>query len=249
MIYSLPIDSSLIKGIQEDDIIDMSDLRFPPEITNKQRAALLFIRNTGIKTNFVFYDCTFDEKEKFLLLYLTGKRIDVNMDILASTWVKILVYNKLDTNTKSILTDKEISLFCKQHKEIINEIYRFLVSIPLCAIDVFNRGRIKNNEETIDLGIEYEKTDYYRINPFTFIKIFDYNEIIILSQMLEGYITPVFYTNYFESCRDEHYPGFINDLMDKFPYLSLLNVIYNENPLVPELFVDGLKDLLNINNE
>lgn len=244
MKYILPIESNKIKTVSMEDSIDMSVLNFPENIFNKEKAALLFLRNTGIKTNFDFTDCTYEQKETYLMLFMTGRRVDVAMPILASTWVRILIHNKFESTIESILTEEEISKFYEDHKDLINEIHRFLISIPLCAIDVFNNGRTKSNKEPINPGAVWMKTDYDEMNPFTLIQIFDFYDTIILAQNLEGSYEPIFYTNYFESCHDEHYPGFIKDLMNKFPYLSLLNVLYNDNEDVINKFTDGLKEIL-----
>lgn len=243
MIYTLPIESSLIRDITENDIIDMTNLNFT-SASNPQRMALLFIRNTGVYAKFMFDNCSFIEKESYLLLYLTGKRINVNIAILATTWVNILVHNKLETKLPSILSYEEIEIFIEKHHDVIDEFYRFLVSIPLCSMNFY---RDKDNNPKIDIS-EFEKSDFTGFNAFTLIKIFNYKEMVILPQLIEG-IKPIFYSKYFESKSDRTnniYPGFINDLMNKFPYSELLNILMSNNQNMVNGFICGFENILNI---
>lgn len=92
MIYNIPLKDIPIKDVHNDDIIDMSSFIFDDTISDKKRAAMLYIRNTGLNAKFLFDNCSYLDKEDFLILYLTGHRLNVDIPILTSTWVKILVY-------------------------------------------------------------------------------------------------------------------------------------------------------------
>ena len=238
MIYNIPLKDIPIKDVHNDDIIDMSSFIFDDTISDKKRAAMLYIRNTGLNAKFLFDNCSYLDKEDFLILYLTGHRLNVDIPILTSTWVKILVYNKFNTDLPSILKNTEIKIFYEAHMDLINEIYRFLISVPICSINLYDTsvGLLKKN-------IEISECDIF--NSFTFMKLFDFDEIITLSCTIEGF-DPVFYRNYFDpmyECR----PGLINDLVNKFPYSALLNILLCNNPEIIEKFIEAVKDELNIN--
>lgn len=244
MLYTLPIDSNYIKEVKESDVIDMSALNFPIDVENPQRVALLFLRNTGIKANFKFDGCTYAEKERYLLLFMTGKRFNVKIPALASTWARIMLDDSGYENLESILTHDEIVAFRNKNNDLIKEFRRFLTSIPLCAIDVYLDV---NKETNIDLS-DFEVSMYDGFNHFAIVQILDYNEIILLSQSIEG-IEPVFYRKYFDSNSCDVCPGFVGDLVNRFPHFQLIKIVMNNDPQLTSIFIDGLNDLLNKHTE
>lgn len=236
MNYSLPIENNSIKNVSINDIVDMSDLKFPEVVTDPERIALLFIRNTGIKANFTFARCTYEEKAKYLMLFMTGNRINVTMPKLSSTWARILLHGKIESSLMSILSVNDIIRFRDDHKDLIDELYQFMVSIPLCSIDVY--ASVKGNSE-IDIPSEFKISTYDGFNQFGLVQLFDYREMIMLSLSMPE-IKPVFYQNYFQSKLCKNYPGFVGDLVNKFPYFQLLNIVTNDNEELRNTFANGL---------
>lgn len=234
MKYTLPIDPDEIKAVRENDVIDMASLNFPATVTDPQRVALMYIRNIGVKAAFSFERCSYEEKENYLLLFMTTKRMSVNIPILASTWAYILL-NDSESKLQSILTFDEAELFRKTHSELVQELYTFLVSIPLCAMDIYATTR---HEERIDMR-DFKVSSYVGFNHFALIQLLDYNEIILLSQTIEG-TEPLFYTNYFASNKCDVYPGFVGDMINRFPHLQLINIIMNNDPKLTSMFIDGV---------
>lgn len=237
-IYSLPIEKL---PINEDDIIDMSKLNFPVDKCKQLKTSFLYLRNTGIKAKYEFDGCSYKEKEEFLMLYMKNNRLTVNMPMLTTTWVRILVHGKINSELDSILTEDEIDKFYNDHNDYINEIYQFLISIPLCSMNLYRDEGSTKSKINMD---EFPSTNYFEIDPYVIIYLINYKEIIILSQAIEG-SDPLFYIRYFDTTW-ECYPGFIKQLVDTFPYSSLLNVILSKNGNVINAFVDGLRNLLHI---
>lgn len=243
MIYSLPIDFSKLP-LEEDDIIDMSMPNFPVDDNNQNKAALLFIRNTGIKSKFDFSKCNFESKSEFLNLYLKGTMMNINVPELTETWISILTCGYFDINIKSILTDDEIIKFKENNKSFIFELHRFLISIPLCAMSLLNM-KTGNFDIKLDMR-DFEKSDFKEFNYHAFSHLFDYKEIIMLSQVIEN-ITPVFYEYYFDF-NNQDLSSFINKLINKYPYLSILNIMTNGDE-IKNMFISGISDMLNPNKE
>lgn len=235
MVYGLPIQKL---PISPDDSIDMSRLLFPVETSKQNKSALLYIRNTGLKANFIFDQCSYNDKEEFLLLYLENNRLNIEIPILVTTWINILTYEKFNVELESILNEDEIKMFHENNKEFIDEIYKFLVSIPLCSMKLYDQFSGSN----IDIS-EFKISKYNGFNGYTLIQLFDYKEIIVLSQSFSG-IRPEYYEKYF-NIDDEPYPDFVNRLVNKFPHLSLLNVLMNENPELIHSFISGIENMLN----
>ena len=80
MVYGLPIQKL---PISPDDSIDMSRLLFPVETSKQNKSALLYIRNTGLKANFTFDQCSYNDKEEFLLLYLENNTLLTSFTLLS----------------------------------------------------------------------------------------------------------------------------------------------------------------------
>lgn len=248
MLYYIPIDPKKIKDITPEDSIDMHSFRFGSltgieylTIIDPQLTALMFLRNTGIKAKLIFDDCTYEEKEAYLIAFMLTKRMSVTTPELSSTWAHILTD---DTKLISILTEDEVCLFKERNNDLISELYRFMVSIPLCAMDIYS---VTRHEDRIDMN-EFPVSNYNQFNHFALVQLFDYRQMIIASQSIEG-IEPVFYQNYFRSNQCDVYPGFIGDLINKFPHLQLINIIMNNDPELTDSFVNGVINMFQTNHE
>ncbi len=239
MIYELPIAAEDIKEIKETDTIDMHSLKFPDAV-DPIITALLFLRNTGIRAKLLFDECTYEEKEGYLIHFMITKRMSATIPELASTWAYILVnmeeHSVYGDNIYSILSFDETKKFRERNKSLIDELNRFLISIPLCSIDIYAVTR--SETKRIDMN-EFEVSSYYGFNHFALIQLLEYPAVILLSQSITG-IEPVFYQNYFKSNQCDVYPGFVGDLVNKFPHLQLMNIIMNNNQDLTDSFVDAI---------
>ena len=118
-LISIPNDMS--KFNIDDVEIDMNNLKFDAPKEKIKYYAFIFLRNIGSKFNLNFDNCSFEDKEEYLKLFLSSN-IDVYIPLLSSTWIEILT-SEIDNKMylKSILTRDEIDLFIERNKEFINK--------------------------------------------------------------------------------------------------------------------------------
>lgn len=230
--YTLPIELGEFKSINNDAVVDMSVLNFPTSPKIQKRSSLIFIRNTNLKAHFNFNNCSYEDKEEFLLIYMKGN-IDVEIPEILTTWIKILGKPYVNTEIHSFMTDDEIDRFCASNSEFVFEMRRLSISIPLCSIDYYNRrkGNIYENNMPV--------TKYNGIYMINYIRLLDYDEFIWLIQYIND-IEPVFYDFYFNQ-----YNPFFDKIIKKFPYLNMINVMLSNNPDVTDNLTDALSKFLN----
>ena len=135
---SLPFDID-IDHIGEEVTVDMSSLNFDVPAEQQKKASFIYLRNVGVKLELDFSKCSYEDKRDFLLLYLQ-EDIDVDADILSTTWIDILLAKDGGGEAlPSILTLAEIQTFMQENKDFISEIYRLINSLPifsmLCSSD------------------------------------------------------------------------------------------------------------------
>lgn len=233
----LPIDD--MESIDNDFIIDMSELKFPVSSDAQVRASLLYLRNTGISpSGYDFSLCSYESKSEFLMLIIKNMRYNVNIGPLITTWIKIISTGVIDVHLDSILSDEEINKFRIENRLFIDELCKFLISVPLCAMNLYNSSG--NNNINLD---EFKHNDFNDFNPYTIMKLLEYDECVTVSRLIDG-IIPEYYDLYFNT-NNECIPGFINSIINKFPYLSLLNIIMNDSTDVVEKFINGISEFLN----
>ena len=233
-----------INEVCETTEIDMNNLNFPCDKSEQVNAAMLFIRNLDIHAKFIFDNCIYEFKEEYLVRYMTRKNFDIDIEILTSTWINILAYEYGGTNQPSILTKDELSRFVENNDGIIFEMKRLLVSIPLVAMDFFRESLIKDHRDgNIDLSefdvSSYEPNDTTLINTGSFVRMFDYEELVVIQQAIQG-IEPMWFINYFQKENNRFYGQFIS----KFPYLDMLNMFIPENEGIQNEFIEQLKNFL-----
>lgn len=227
--YSLPVDLDSIGKNQDEYLIDMSDLNFDMDANYQKRAAFVFLRNTGLKANLDFSRCSYEDKEEYLMLFLQCG-VEVQSDILASTWMEILsAKDGGDHYLPTILSADEIKRFCEDHREYINELYQFINSLPIHAMMVSGLDKITFNTD------EFEKTDYSDISLVNFVKLIDFDSFILL---IDNSTPQKMYTKLFVP--NEYY---INQITNKLPYLSLIRVIY-QGEGAQDAAIESIKSLL-----
>lgn len=208
--YSLPFDFNNIDS-ENKFIVDMSQLNFAVDSDQQKKSSFIFLRNADIRAELDFSACSFDDKESFLLLYLT-ENIEIHAPILSSTWIEILsAKDGGGIFLPSILNSEERKLFCERNKEFIDEIYQFINSLPIYALFVNANGHKLCDLDSI------QKTDYNKIKMANFYKLADYPEFNLL---LDTSTEPLFYNKIF--IRNEYY---IATMMGSMPYLNLISAM------------------------
>ena len=204
--YSLPYPSDKLEYIQKNGAtVDMSALNFPGIPKEKQiRVALVYLRNTDFNNIILdFSGCSYEEKSKYLLLYLTDN-IECKNVLLAQSWSKILNYcTGLNTEVPCILSDVEIETFINENLQVLKEALELLISLP-----VFLIKRYKNKEnKTLNLdslektsekpigvnlihllnipGISLIYTKEYELSPKNYTEIFTIDNEALFNKLLE----------------------------------------------------------------
>lgn len=236
--YSLPIDLNVIDSInKEEAVIDMSDLKFPCDESKQVRSSFIFIRNTDLDMNFDFEKCSYEMKEEYLLFYFKGN-INVNIPVLSTTWLEILFHEYTGGITlQSILNNEEIEKFINRNGNYVNEIHRFIVSIPISAINFYLGYNMVESDISMD---EFPQSDFDELNLDNFIHLVDYSDFMLLITPRPG-IEPTFYTKYFNRGENDPYKQI---LISKLPFLNMINMMINPKESVNDTFVNKTDELL-----
>lgn len=215
--YTLPFDVTTYNPSEEGILIDMSKLSFDVSEEQQKRSSFIFLRNAGIEVDLDFSNCSYEDKEQFLLLYLT-EDIDVNADILSTTWIEILsAKDGGGIILPSILTSDEIDRFLKNNKEFVAEIYQLINSLPVYSLYCSQHNGV---EFTTD---EFKRSDSHLIKITNFSKLSKYDAFILL---IDGATEPLFYEKLF--IKGEYY---ISYMMNRMPFLNLLSALF----MTPEM--------------
>lgn len=217
----LPYDINQMTDISEHGaIIDMSNLNYPN--INKEdniRVTYIYLRNTGYSNiDLDFSNTEYSFKEQFLLYYLKGD-IEYIFEECTNTWIKIIgFYNQQDFPIESILTNEEIENFIKNNKDYLEEINRFIISLPLYPISRLDF----NKDEKLDFN-EIETVEDKLFNN-SICDIIRNQYFMFIYDTLEN-DTPVFYKSIFTEDNNELF-----DTILKFtPFSVLLYGMGQEN--------------------
>jgi hypothetical protein len=204
----------------EDEFsIDMSDLKFDCPDNKKKFYAFIFIRNTGIKDNLNFENCSFEDKEEYLMMFLTYN-IEVKCSLLASTWIEILSFGTTELCLPSILSKVEIEKFINRNREFVDNVHRFINSLPIYSIYTFNNSTNSN----MDIS-EFKSTDNDDIKLANFYQLTEIDSFILLLTHAPLYEhRPVFYTRIFSN-RENSYE-FVR-IMKNLPFINILNAMFS----------------------
>lgn len=173
----LPYNMDNMNYIKENGaIVDMSNINFPGiDKKNNAKTSFIFLRNTGFNVILDYSSCTYEEKENFIISYIT-ETIKCDRPELVSTYTKIL--NKLvgiHVDIECILSDEEIDKFIKNNNEFIVELIRFVKSLPLFALKCFALNDMiysLDDFETTDAE-PFSDNIYSIINNDTILSFFD----------------------------------------------------------------------------
>lgn len=255
--YTIPLESNDLKNILDniDELhdkveIDIHDAKLPiADMKMKSKAIFTYLRNTNIFSHQIkinFDNCTFEEKEAFLLLFMQAKyRIDLLT--LKHTWIKILKkYDKCDFEDYSILTDEEIDKFIENNKDYISNLYQFIISIPIGSINLFNE-RFKNGMNAnleIDVN-ELEHSSFCDINIYSIIAMMYEESFIYLITENKLGVKPLFYDEYFKV--EDNW--FLQKCIDLLPYFKLLEYMFvGEHSEHLEVLKENIDEFLNTEN-
>lgn len=216
-LITIPCD---IQKINPDDKIDMSVLNINVDQDQKKRYAFIYLRNVGIKNELSFDKCSYNDKEEFLKGFLS-MNINIDIPILASTWISVLMYNagllNPDVNMYSILSMDEIKLFNETNIDFINKVRRLINSLTLYAVVKYNSGiqicDTSNIEYTDDTEIKLTNLYQLAMYPaFTFIT----------EPMPPKERSLVYYTKLFDDVECSYSMMKLRKLIPMFELLSML---------------------------
>ena len=209
--------SNFIDKVKVEMAYDMSDFDHyydaPKEKIKYYK--FIFLRNIGSKFDLIFDNCSFEDKEEYLKLFLTSN-IDVYIPQLSSTWMEILT-SEIDDHIylDSILTRDEINLFIERNKEFINKIRRLINSLPFYAISRYgNRSEIPGmNEIDIIDDNEIKVMNLYQLTEYdSFVLLFN-TEDEVIPERKPGYYT------LFSDKDNEHN---MSRIMDNLPFFNVI---------------------------
>lgn len=242
--YSLPLDIQSMKDINSDtDRIDMSDIHFKGDSKKQKRSAFLFIRNTNLSAQLDFSNCSYEDKEEYLMLFMS-ENIEVRCDILASTWMEILMRNHSDDVSiilPCMLTHDEIGQFIKTNKDFIGEVMNLIYSLPVYAIQVY-WYMSKDNTGAFDTS-KFPKSDYNGICAGNFCQLIKFDDFMMIITPPEDFV-PTYYSKYF-NLRDNLTMATI---LEDLPYLNLINIMVGPKEGHVK-FADGIREMLTVGGE
>lgn len=242
--YSLPLDIQSMKAINnEQDSIDMADLHFKGDTIKQKRSAFLFIRNTNLSATLDFSNCSYEDKEEYLMMFMGGD-IEVKCGILASTWMEILMHNHSDDVPiilPCILSRDEIGQFIRSNKDFIGEIMNFIYSLPVYAIQVY-WYMSKDNTGAFDTS-EFPKSDYDGICAGNFCQLIQFDDFMMIITP-PGDFVPTYYSKYF-NLRDNLTMATI---LEDLPYLNLINIMVGPKEGHAK-FAEGITEMLTVGGE
>lgn len=216
-LIKIPTDIEKIYG-DEDLEIDMGNLEFSVDKNKQKMAAFLFIRNIGIKKRLNFDNCSYKDIESYLLIFLT-KNIEIKCELLATTWLEILLYNENEElSLPSLLSKEEIKQFNEDHKYFIDSCRQFINSLPIYAIWSY----CPTEEDRIDMS-QFETTEFDLLKLTNFNQLLEYTHFLLLLEAdpIESH-KPAFFTNIFN--KENEYE--LSVLMNNLPYLNMIMTMF-----------------------
>lgn len=209
-----------INSIKEDDIIDMSKLNFEASESQKKRYAFIYLRNVGFKNQLSFDQCSYNDKEEYLKTFLSAN-VNIEIEILASTWIEILIYNAgLNIENlifPSILSLDEIKLFSRDNINFINKVRRLINSLTLYAVVQFN-----SHDQMFDTStIEY--TDDTEIKLTNLYQLAKYSAFTLITEpMPPAERSLIYYKQLFDNGENAYSLDRLTKLIPMFELLSIL---------------------------
>lgn len=152
---TIPIPEELLFGETDslqNCILDISKIDFFDEELNKDLISnsLRYIRNMNLDVKYDFSSLSYEDKERWILEYINANLFDLNIKELNETVINLLS-SELISDITSILSQEEIDKFKIDHKDLLDSIIQFLVSL-----DVILEYAIENagNEQITEIEPE-----------------------------------------------------------------------------------------------
>ena len=195
---------------------DIHSFKFNDGTKAGMRKSLIFIRNTGMKDDFSFENCSYEEKAAWLLMYLQGD-IDAQITPLRDTWIDIL-FGQGCHNERSIISGDDINRFIDENREYVSHVRQFINSLPLYAIFAYHRP----NQEPMSMD-QFEISDFHQINLINVGYLADHpGFIILLDNNPPDDQKPVFFKKIWT---DEQNLYDLSAIMAKMPYINLISLM------------------------
>ena len=254
-LYSIPLQPDQLINILDnleiykDTIaINMHEINFQINSINKRIiAAFTYLRNTNLISNDIKLDfdkCTYDEKEIYLLTFLQNK-MQFMSPVLKHTWLKILYsFNTMEnTEIESILDNDEIKKFIENNIDYVKNVFKFLISLPIAAINYFNTEYKQFLNCNLDINInDITHNESDDINFDNLIGIIYDEQFIYLITENHTNIAPEYYSKYFYT--ENNYR--IQSIIDRLPYFQLMKLMFvGDNRDQLNSFNTNLESLLN----
>lgn len=182
---------------EEGAIVDMSSPDFPGISEEKQiYTSLIFLRNTDFEVSLDFSNCTYREKARYLLTYMKDG-IKCKHKEFSDAWIEILLYaSEISFESQSFMSHEEIDRFISDNRDYINEILKFIASIPLYAMNRFSLNGVAYNTD------DFTKTDNTDISN-NIIHLFTYSAFMDIFECTSQKYEPVFYEKIFTMDNNE----------------------------------------------
>lgn len=219
--HTLPFTISELESLRELESIevDMSKPNFPENL-DPIKTSFIYMRNIGfnnLKPD--FSGLSKEDKFKYLEEY-----ISTNIDIsdycvpLIYTWASICT-GYYEENDLNILSKQETEEFIETHKDLINHMRQFIMSLPVYAMSRFKH----ENMYTLD-DIPHSDFDGFGPNLYTVLKYMDLiyliTSLIVSNQATLGGKVPVFYDKYFTVENNQ-----LMEVIETTPMMAALNAL------------------------
>lgn len=237
MITGLPYDINDMNTIRNKGAIaDMNNINFPNIPEDKQiNVAYIFLRNTDYPVTYDFSKCSFEKKSKFLNEYITTS-VGYKLDELIQTWMAACCFSLgIVLEDTGIFNKDELKEFVECNLEIIGEIIKFLISLPVYAL-----YRFEVNGKKMDIS-DIPTTDVSIFNEN--IYLFLYHPAINIIITSDTIFEPTFYTHYFTNENNKLF-----DSLQGLPYMPILYGLSEKKPEEWKEFLNVYSDICGTGN-
>lgn len=201
-------------NITSEDIINMNELNFNVPEEKKKITAFLYLRNCGIKNALDFSQCSYEDKEEFLLLFMK-QEFNLYNRYFYNTWAGILgdFYPE-----DCILSQEEMSNFVIKNSEYIHMIKVFINSLILFK-------SIRADKDFFNIGMKVDNikhTDFQEISIYGLYSILENHQYLFM--ILIDQTEVMIFDNLFN---DNNSYSLINLINGFTPYNEILSDLLN----------------------
>lgn len=234
-IVTLPLPSEILYAdntneceLLKDYQIDISSINYDDPEMNKEKVdySLIYLRNIDLPIPCDFSKLSYEEKEEWILKYINADLFDLFVRELAETILNVLSDQPIN-GIQSILSEEEILKFQQDHKELIDNIRQFIVSLEVLLKYALLKTVNNEEPEISDYPTIEEKPLFFE----TVHQLIKYYPIIIDAihlHFIENY--PLMKYNYV-LCNIEKSSVFYLDFLN-LPSVKFMGLLLNDNELV-----------------